>query len=256
MSDHRPAHTILIVAALLMLSAAGVVGYRWMMQIPLDKVTLHGNERAESADILELAKIDTSAMLFRLDDALIADRVERHPWVEEASVLRLPTGTMRIDVEERRPVVQVLDASGRIATFLDVEGAMMPVNTDTGYEDIPVLSGLTESYHPMRTVSNGAVRELLPLLATMETDTHRLISEIAVTGSGLDIYMTPVEGRPSTRVRLGDSDFEQRLVKLSAFWEQQMGVRPDTRFELIDLRFNSQITTREFADARASAGGP
>jgi cell division protein FtsQ len=268
---HRNASGIVTIAVVLVAAAAGVLGYRFLMNLPLEHTVVAGNVRADANEILDLAEIDTSLALYRLEGALIADRVERHPWVEEASILRLPTGTMRIGVKERRPVVQVLDGSGRVAWYLDRTGAMMPAPdvsdirkaSDDGESaegaaaasrpvDAPILSGLLDDYHPMHEVDSGALVEFLGILPDLPRDTQQLISEIILvhTASSEDIQLrlTPIEGRPSIRVRLGDARFERGMKRLRAFWDQQIARHPDVRYDVVDLRYDSRVITRESPD--------
>lgn len=267
---NRQASGIIIAAGVLVAAVLGVLGYRHLMQIPLDRTVVSGNEWAEEADLIRLADIDTSRTLYRHDAALTADRVERHPWVEEASVYRLPTGTMRISVDERRPVVQILDPmTGRVAWYLDRSGAMMPVTAAGGlvieydstgadpvstphWFDVPVLSGLGDEYHPMRTVSSEPLIAFLDVLADLPETTGRKISEVMLvrTASTEDIQLrlVPTENRPGVRVRLGSSDFTFRIRSMEAFWDQQIARHPDIRYELIDLRYDSRVVAEQTTD--------
>ena len=263
---NRQASGIVTAAVVLVAAAIGVLGYRHLMQIPLERTVVSGNEYAAESELVELADLDTSRTLYRHDAALTADRVARHPWVEGARVLRLPTGTMRISVDERRPVVQVLDWQGRVAWYLDRTGSMMPVTAPGGlviehdstngeprirarYFDVPVLSGLPDDYHPMRTVSSGPLRAFLDVLADLPEETGRKISEVLLVGTSasedIQLRLLPTEKRPGIRVRLGSGQFAERISALEAFWDQQIMRNPDTRYELIDLRFDGQIVTQE-----------
>lgn len=267
---NKQASGIVIAAAVLVAAAVGVLGSRHLMRIPLERTVVTGNEWAEEADLIRLAGIDTSRTLFRQEADLTADRVERHPWVERASVLRLPTGTMRISVDERRPVVQILDPmTGRVAWYLDRSGAMMPVTAPGGlviehdtinaepvsiplWFDVPVLSGLGDDYHPMRTVSSEPLIAFLDVLADLPESTGRKISEVMLvrTASSEDIQLrlVPTEKRPGVRVRLGSEEFADRIRAMEAFWNQQIARHPDIRYDLIDLRFDSRVVAEQSTD--------
>ncbi|NNF04144.1 MAG: FtsQ-type POTRA domain-containing protein [Rhodothermales bacterium] len=266
---NRQATGIVSIAVVLVAAAVGVLGYRHLMTIPLERVVVSGNEHAAEADLIALAELDTSRTLYRIDAELTADRVARHPWVETAGVLRLPTGTMRIRIDERRPVVQVLDWEGRVAWYLDRTGAMMPVTarggvtieTDTTrgepeivphHFDVPVLSGLRDEYHPMHTVSSEPLRAFLDVLADVPDETGRKISEVILVRTAhsedIQVRLVPTEKRPGVRVRLGSEEFEDRIRSMEAFWNQQIVRNPDVRYELIDLRFDGRIVSRQARD--------
>src|SRR5690554_4721872 len=104
-SGLRRALAVLGLAAVV---ALGVVGWRWQASLPVRAVDVHGHVHADSTELLGLAAVPDSAMLFSLDPAILADRVRRHPWVAEARVTRWMTGTLGIRVSERVPVALVL----------------------------------------------------------------------------------------------------------------------------------------------------
>lgn len=267
---NRQATGIVTAAVVLVAAAAGVMGYRHLMRIPLERTVVTGNEWAEQADLIRLAGIDTSLTLYEHAADLTADRIERHPWVEDASVLRLPTGTMRISVNERRPVVQILDpVTGRVSWYLDRHGAMMPVVApgglvievdSTGAEpvtvphwfDVPILSGLRDDYHPMRRVSSQSLITFLGVLADLPDRTAGMISEVMLvrtaTSEDIQLRLVPTEKRPGVRVRLGSGEFADRIRTMEAFWNQQIARHPDIRYELIDLRFDGQVVVEQTPD--------
>ncbi|WP_412061385.1 cell division protein FtsQ/DivIB [Rubrivirga sp. IMCC45206] len=227
----------------------------WQRTLPLERVAVVGAVHAPEAEVSGLAAVEAdSVALFALEPALIADRVQRHPWVRAATVRRLPTGTLRIGVRERTPVALVLDGAGRPGHFLDAEGYAMPVAAATpALYDVPVVRG-APAYHPTQPVESAGLRSLLAALAAADAPTQALVSEID-WGRTVTLWTTPVEGHGSLPVRLGHADHASQLQRLRAFWDQAVLPRPDVRFERVDLRFRGQVVTREqgpAADSTAS----
>ena len=108
-----------LVALALALGAAWV----WQRTLPLERIDVVGAVHAPAAEVVALTQAEPdSVALFSLSPALLEDRVVRHPWVASATVRRLPTGTLRVAVDERVPVALALDAAGRPAHFLDAAG--------------------------------------------------------------------------------------------------------------------------------------
>ncbi len=230
-----------LVAGALGLAAAWV----WQRTLPLERIDVVGADHAPAEEIVALTAAEPdSVALFSLSPALIADRAQRHPWVAAATVRRLPTGTLRVAVEERQPVVLVLDGSGRPSHFLDAEGYAMPVAaaSPTVY-DVPVLRG-APAYHPTQPAESAGLRSLLAALAAADGATQALVSEID-WGRRVTLWTTPVEGHGSVAVRLGHDGHASQLRRLRAFWDQSVLPRPDTPFGLVDLRFEGQVVTRE-----------
>ncbi|GIV60092.1 MAG: cell division protein FtsQ [Rhodothermaceae bacterium] len=241
---YRLPHRWILLPALLATAATGLLGWRWLATLPCRQIVIEGAHHAERAALLDLARVDTGMVLFDLDPALVADRLVRHPWVAHAEVTRLPTGTLAIDVEERRPVALVVGADGAPSHYLDATGAQMPLVPGAAY-DVPLVRGLRQPYHPVQPVQEEAVRAFLAALAAVPPEVEALVSEVEVRGGELWAYTTPGPAREAVPVRLGRMGFSDKLTRLHAFWHQAVLPRPEKHFRLIDLRFDSQIVTEE-----------
>ena len=244
----------LVVLALLLGAA-----WTWQRTLPLDRVAVVGAVHAPAAEVAALTgAVPDSVALFSLSPALVADRAQRHPWVETASVRRLPTGTLRVAVTEREPVVLVLDDAGRPSHFLDAQGYAMPVAAASpALYDVPVMHG-APPYHAVQPVGDAGLRSLLAALATADVETRALVSEID-WGRQVTVWTTPAGGHGPVRVRLGHDDQARQLRALRAFWDQSVLPRPETPFELVDVRFEGQVVTREGTGPDSTArpaGGP
>ena len=164
------------------------------------------------------------------------------------------TGTLRIAVQEREPVVLVLEG-GRPAHFLDARGYAMPVSgASPALYDVPVLYG-APAYHPTQPVESAGLRSLLAALRRADPATLALVSEIE-WGRTVTVWTTPVAAHGSLPVRLGHADHDRQLKSLRAFWDQAVLPRPETRFAAIDLRFDGQVVTRETAPDSAASPRP
>ena len=236
----RVARRLALVALALGLGAAWV----WQRTLPLTGVSVVGNVHAEAEDVLRLVRLEPdSTALFSVDADLVADRAVRHPWVRAASIRRLPTGTLRIRVEERQPAALVLARDGRPSHFLDAAGYAMPVRPGA-IVDVPILRG-APVYHPTQPVASASLRELLAALATADAETDALVSEVAWSPRRTTLWTAPSGGRETLPVRLGRTGQAEQLARLSAFWTQAVLPRPDAPIEAVDLRFDGQVVTTE-----------
>ena len=220
----------------------------WQRTLPLADIAVVGAVHAPTAEVAALTRaVPDSVALFSLSPETLADRVRAHPWVAEASVRRLPTGTLRIAVEERVPVVLVLDGAGRASHFLDAGGYAMPVAAASpALYDVPVLTG-APAYHPVQPVESAGLRSFLAALDAADEATQALVSEVQ-WGRRATLWTTPVAGHGSLPVRLATSEgHADQLRRLRAFWDQAVLPRPEVRFDLVDLRFDGQVVTRERA---------
>ena len=233
--------------ALVLVVALGVIGWRWQATVTLSRVAVVGTTHAEPDALRALARVDTGAVLYDIEPVLIADRVRRHPWVQDASAMRLPTGTLRISVTERTPAALAMADDGTLAFYVDRHGFCMPLPDSADY-DVPLLYGLADAYSPTQPVAHAAVRDVLGALPASAA--RDLVAELAVRpDSTLRLYTRPTSAHDAIRVEMGRGDIAQKLRRLQAFWTQAVRPRPDTRFARIDLRFDSQIVTRETSSA-------
>ena len=222
-----------------------LLGWRGATGIPVRALVVHGAANAAEDAIMELARVPMDSLLFSVSPTVIADRVRRHPWVQDAGVSRLPTGTVSIRVRERTPVLLALSTSGEPAYYVDADGFRMPYRPG-GTWRVPILTGLSERYHPLVPIRNEAVRNLAAALPELDEDVDALLSEFHVDERGGLILSTTVTPQGRTlQVRLGRAEPAERLVRLRAFWDQVVLARPDVRYSWVDLRFDSQIVTSE-----------
>lgn len=244
-STVRPARLLGVAALVLLVGGIGFVGWRWQAEMTCTRIDVTGVRHAAPAELTALAHVDTGMVLFDIDPALVEDRVMRHPWVQSAEVTRLPTGTLTIKVQERVPVLLALNEHGVPAQYLDRFGYPMPVLPEAAY-DVPLLRGLSQPYHPMRPVEDAAMLDLLGALAGATADVDALVSELELRDGEVWLYTAPLGEQGAVPVRLGrQGGFAARLERLHAFWHQAMLTRADRTYDVVDLRFDSQIVTRE-----------
>ncbi|MEM1057159.1 MAG: FtsQ-type POTRA domain-containing protein [Bacteroidota bacterium] len=232
--------------------AALVVGlaaaWVWHRTLPLQQIDVVGHTFADADEVRRLAGVAPDSVapvaLYQIDLALVADRVRRQPWVREARLRRLPTGTLRIAVEEREPAVLVVGANGALSHYLDASGYAMPLPEGAAFADVPLLRG-APAFHPTQRVQSAGLRELLAALATADETVDAVISEVEWTSRGAALTTVPVPTRGALPVRLGQTGHADALARLGAFWQQAVLTRPDTPVRLVDLRFAGQVVTQE-----------
>ncbi len=244
----RQALRLTAVAVLLVgLGAVLALGWQYATTLPVRAVTVSGNVHADADALVALAAVPDSALLLDLDPVVLADRVQRDPWVAEARVTRWMTGTLALSVRERAPTALVLDDAGRPSHYLDRAGFQMPVTPSAlraGY-DVPLVTGRVEPFNPVRTVEDAALRELLDALAMAGPATDALVSGVERTADGpFVLHTAPTPAGRAVPVVLGQDGFAEKLRRLHAFWDQAILAQPDLPLRRVDLRFDGQIVTQ------------
>ena len=234
-----------MIVLLFVLVLLGGFGWWWKQQILLQQVHVEGAYFSEPDSIKAIADLDTTMLFFSINPHFIAERVSQNPWVESASVRRLPNAALTIVVRERRPALLALNSKGQPDRFIDSNGYQMPFKREATY-DVPLLMGLHEEYRSIEPVQHPVVISLLNDLNQITDDIDALISTFTIKPNG-EIYLqtNPIPGRGSIDVRLGKENFAAKLSKLHAFWHQTVLAKREYNIHEIDLRFDSQIVTQE-----------
>lgn len=224
--------------------ALGLLGWQWQASATVSHVSVTGTKHAPADTVRKLARVDSGIVMDEIDPALVADRVERHPWVERADVSKQRVRrTLSIVVTERTPAGLVLDAQGRPAYYLDASGHAMPLPDSTGY-DVPLVRGLEAEYHPVRRLAPPSLHQVLSGLSTVGAD--GLVAEVELQpDSTVRLLTEPVGDHGSLPVQLGSGNATAKLRTLRAFAQQVLAAQPDAPIAQIDLRFDDQVITRE-----------
>ena len=233
-----------VTLVLIGVGAGGYTGWRWASQVTVTEVAMTGLVNVAESEVRDIIRVDTGMVMYDINTAVLEDRIARHPWVSAVDVSRIPSGRLSIRLQERLPVAMLMGSNGRPTTWVDGTGQRMPI-TDRASYDVPLITGDVGIYHPMRPIEHGSTLELLDTLSRLPSDTDAMISEFMRTSSGWDLRLTPVGSGTSIAVRLGHDDFENKFRELKAFWDAEVLQHQNKHFELIDLRFDSQIVVRE-----------
>lgn len=105
------------------------------------RIEVEGNRRRSTLQLLALARITPTTNVLWLDAAEAARRLERDPWVAEASVHRSLPSTVRITVVERTPAAVVRSAVSSLLVADD--GTVLgPLDAEPGTAPgLPVIAG-------------------------------------------------------------------------------------------------------------------
>lgn len=222
-----------------------VIGWQYRANLKYSGTSFAGNEIVPTVLLEKLVQIPDESLLYTIDIDSVRGLVEENPWIEAAEVRRIPTGKVAVRISERIPVALAL-ANGIPDHFVDAKGFRIPFSAGVAF-DVPILSGRVRPYRGQpneQRISDPSVREMLVALGQVDTRTRALISEVNIADAGsISIHTTPIPGRESIPVLLGEDDFEIKLTRLSAFWHQVLLKNPEKEIQSINLRYDNQIVT-------------
>lgn len=180
----------------------------------LQQIDLVGAERLTEADVLTWTGLTLGENLFDLDTVSIAQRLRLHPMVADARVSRRLPATLRVDLDERRPVAFVstgnsfwaVDAQ-QIALF-ESEALTLALPLVTLDADLKPTAG--------RRIEDPRLPLALEFAGALSVKTLASLSEVHVTGDGLIAYT-----RDGISISLGgDSQMDERARVLEGLLDQ------------------------------------
>lgn len=169
--------------------------------------------------------------------------IEQIPYVQKAEVYVDIHGRVYVDVEQRQPVLRVINRNG-VSYYVDKGAHKIPLTANFTAR-VPVLTGNFED----NGLDTGPLleEEVIQLFALSEYIRNdvfltALIDQIHVTQSH-EVELLPRIGRHT--ILLGEPiDWETKLGKLQPFYESGMQQAGWKSYRIVDLRFDNQIVCK------------
>ena len=228
---------------------------QWWNEKPatLESIAVQGTDRLTSEDVAWATGLARGSRLDELSEPELARAVAAHPWIREARVAVLPTGTLIIDVTEREARAVLRDDSG--VHFVDERGiAFAVVGPDDGAQatGLPLVVGNESDADALQHALAIAARlgELtLPGFAQDGAPHRGLVLQLPSADAPREGWVLRPERGP--KVILGSDDVGtviDRLDRLERLLEAALSELEETT--AIDLRFAGQAVLRTTSTSR------
>jgi cell division protein FtsQ len=275
---------------LLLLAGAGIAGALAVVRFLLhdehftvsgsQSIQIAGNSRLTNAQLLSVFGEDVDRNIFNISLAQRRAQLERLPWVEHATVMRLLPNRVRVAIVERTPVafvrqgteIGLVDANG---VLLNLPGPDLP---DAGADDskdqtstatarntphysFPVLTGISAE-DPL-SVRAARMKIYLEFVAELDAGgqniSHRL-SEVDVSNPE-DVKAIlpdpapggaePASGAADILVHFGDGKYLERYRQYEQHLAEWRAQYP--KLASVDLRYERQVVLEMQPGASAAA---
>jgi cell division protein FtsQ len=258
---------LLLLLGAIVVAAVGARHYllhddRFLMTTSAD-IQIEGNEHLTRPQVLSVFGADLERNLFRVSLAERRADLERLPWVEHATVMRLLPNQIRVAIKERTPVAFV--RQGTQIGLVDASGVLLDMPPDAAGDpkySFPVLTGLSAN-DPLST--RAARMEIYKRFMTEldSTGEHltKSLSEVDISNPE-DVKAVVASGSSDILVHFGDEQFLDRYHEFSqhlAEWKTQY-----PKLASADMRYEGQIVLEMQtgagvplnSDASAATAGP
>lgn len=211
-------------------------------------VTVQGNTRVPSAELLHTARLAPSIHLWAWSLPDICARAELHPRIAHARVEREFPDGLTLIVEERTPVALLL---GDPLLEIDADGVVLGAYDRERTPPCPVLTGHNLGYLPPGTrVEAAEVREALDVIRSYAASlayARAPIAEVALGGEDGPVLWL----RPGVRVPYGEGVDTMQWARLEAVLNDLRARGTGLhRVATIDLRFAHIVPVRLRTTAR------
>ena len=228
-----------MVVSILALSALSCALVRSPLFV-VKQVDLEASGRPGPDEIRSMSGIRPGMNMLTLDTEEVSRRLETHPWIQHATVVKRLPDQVLIKVVERRPALLV-GVQGCLY-YMDAEGKILDKVEPGGSLDFPVMTGLEQDVEDARRCGGGRdLQQALSLLRVLQaTPALGSVSEVRIDRSeGLSFVL---EGFP-VPVHVGWSGFLAKMMRfekvLPSLASQLNGI------ERVDLRFSDQVVLKQ-----------
>lgn len=170
----------------------------------------------------------------------LAQYIERHnQLVRRVSCFHTPDSLLRIDIEQRNPILRIKSQSGVKSPngntmsdfYIDREGEMMPAQTGTAVH-LPLVTG---------NVRDKDIAPLLEFARFLKSDRFwdDEITQIYIRENG-DVELVPRIGDHT--ILLGSLDnFKKKLKHVNTFYSEVLSTKGWNSYRTINVKFEGQV---------------
>ncbi len=201
-----------------------------------DAIEIAGIKNATRAQVLEVMGADIGRNVFFVPLDERKRQLEKIPWVESATVMRLLPNRLRIVIRERTPVA--FTRVGDTIELVDANGVNMEMPPGAKFS-FPVIVGNTGS-DPLstRAARMKVYFQLISALDSSGANYSRDLDEVDLSDPE-DVKVTVADQNGSLLVHLGSENYLERFTLYKTHiqeWRLQAH-----RLQAVDLRYDRQV---------------
>jgi cell division protein FtsQ len=141
-------------------------------------IQVRGTSHLARANVLRMAAITPKTNVFTLDVGAAEARLERDPWIAEATITKDLPSKVIIDIDER-VVVAVVESGGVLRLVAD-DGALLEAALPRTAAGLPVIGSTEEGAEPTTDALEGAARAIVAMTPSLR---HR-VDAVSILADG------------------------------------------------------------------------
>ena len=202
-------------------------------------IEIEGNSHLTKAQLLSIFGGDVDRNIFTISLAERRAQLERLPWVEHATVMRLLPDRMRVSITERTPVAFV--RQGNHIGLVDKNGVLLDMPTDVPantHYSFPVVTGIAAA-DPL-SVRAARMKIYAKFTGDLDAEGERIsqsLSEVDLSNPE-DVKAVIPDHTSEVLVHFGEEDFLNRYKKYEAHLAEWRAQYP--KLSSVDMRYDRQ----------------
>lgn len=205
----------------------------------VEKIKVSGNRYIAGEDIIAAAKIDSNKAMYKVDPVAVTEMLLKNHYFRGVSVARVLPSTIVIDVQEREPVLYLVD---KTIYMVDEEGTILKKLPGMPMGKCPIVTGFTLKQVEKDSTTLMESIQIVKKIREVDTSLFSFISEINI---GKDKHPELVLIKGAARVKIGENKYYQRLFVLSELLDKQPIVEQLPKIKQIDLTFADRIVIQK-----------
>lgn len=200
----------------------------------------------DSMDVIRLVEKSLGSTLDEqiasdVDESLVERVLEENLFVKNAEVLLTADSKVKINIEQRIPILRVVDKLG-VQYYLDNDGAKVPLSRHFTARTLVATGNIPPHTPEFLTKKNNSMKDLFELTNFILADQfwNAMIEQVYVTSKD-EFVMVPKIGDQSIILGKWDSDVAVKFKKLKQFYEEGMSREGWQKYKTIDLRYRNQV---------------
>jgi cell division protein FtsQ len=175
----------------------------------------------------------------RIENALEAD-----PFVKNADAFVDVHSQIHVRVEQREPILRVMDASGS-NYYLDIDGKRIPPSRNYAAHVLVATGNLPPFSPDFLLKKKSPLKDLFELNQVIAKDEFlsKMIQQIHLTEAG-DFVLVPTIGDQKIVVG-GIKNLDNKFWRLKTFYKEAMTREGFNKYETINLKYRDQVVCRK-----------
>jgi len=210
----------------------------------LEQIEISGNKVLSRAEILKQLGLPEKGMrLLEIDPATVREKLSKLPFVKNVTAVHSLPATLRIRVEERRPVAYVY---GRGLNLIDKEGFLLPLPAGPLTWNLPVIRHIPEKLGVQGAYTTAPMlRKAVAMVAFinhLQAPLPELVSELDFSSRE---YLRITLSQGARELRVDYDNYPRQLYKAAGFFRDYVDFTPSAMLAYVDARFENQIVTKK-----------